>query len=108
MFEVKVCTCVLVCGHVSAGSVCACVCVCLLSRWRVELQWRKLACTCCLRGRVTWYVAAGAVACGGLWLLLGDAAAADHAAWCHCCCAAAELPAVEDSPAHLKLTHLRT
>ena len=67
--------------------MCACVCVFIvtMASGPRELQWRKLVRACCLRGRVTWYVAAGAVACGGLWLLLGDAAAADHAAWCHCC-----------------------
>lgn len=36
----------------------------------------------------------GPVACGGLRLLLGDAAAADYAARCYCCCAASELPAL--------------
>ena len=36
----------------------------------------------------------GAVACFGLRLLLGDAAAADHTAWCSYCGAAAELPSL--------------
>ena len=95
-----------VCRHVSAGRVSVCdVCVCVSCDMIVlcvyfedgeptseRCNGESLARTGCLKGRVTRYVAAAAlwlvVACR---LLLGDAAAADHASWCHCCCAAAEL-----------------
>ena len=66
-------------------------------RWRVAAQrcnGVSLRAELLARARSAVRCCRGALPCRGLRLLLGDAAAADYAAWRPCCGAAAELPAL--------------